>query len=352
VWFFGQRKTPRLDWIQIEVTSRCQAACVYCPNTVWKEKWLAGDFRPELLDRLLPQLRRGTIVHLQGWGEPLLHPGLAEMVRTVSRAGCRPTTTTNGVALNVENALVLMEAGLEILGLSLSVTDSSLHDRLRKGTSVRHLLTTMEAIAGELVRRQLDRHRLRVAYLITRSGFKLLPDALRTLTSAGVQTVVVSSLDLIPSEEMVSETLMGLGEAETEALSDVIERAQEVADEIGVELIVQLASAPRPGRCPERPDRSLFVGWDGAVFPCVYSGIPAQGGVRHWTQAGALEFRRAPLGYIEHDELATLWQSEPARLARRAVKSPRHHEQRCRECVKPFVEKWEPTELESLWPGI
>ena len=30
---------PFLDWIQVEVTSHCNADCVYCPHSVFKEFW-------------------------------------------------------------------------------------------------------------------------------------------------------------------------------------------------------------------------------------------------------------------------------------------------------------------------
>jgi hypothetical protein len=51
----------RLPVIQIEVTSRCQTQCVFCPRQALKDRWLHGDLAwclPPWPQTRLPAVRR------------------------------------------------------------------------------------------------------------------------------------------------------------------------------------------------------------------------------------------------------------------------------------------------------
>ncbi len=76
-----------LDWIQVEVTTRCNAACVYCPRTAYGQGWEERDLPLETFRKLAPFLPKVKHVHLQGWGEPLLHPGFFDMAAAAKAAG-------------------------------------------------------------------------------------------------------------------------------------------------------------------------------------------------------------------------------------------------------------------------
>ena len=78
---------PSFAWIQIEVTTRCNASCSYCPRTLLKDAWVDCDMPGDFFDTLAPVFPKARLVFLQGWGEPLLHPGFPAMVRRVKDAG-------------------------------------------------------------------------------------------------------------------------------------------------------------------------------------------------------------------------------------------------------------------------
>ena len=88
--------TPRLDWLQVEVSSHCNARCRYCPRTLAGSRWPSRLMDPALFERLRPVLRRTRLVYLQGWGEPFLHPRFMDFVSVARRAGCAVSTTTCG----------------------------------------------------------------------------------------------------------------------------------------------------------------------------------------------------------------------------------------------------------------
>jgi MoaA/NifB/PqqE/SkfB family radical SAM enzyme len=88
--------------IQVEATSRCSLLCVMCPRTAHSDEWLVGDMGEEVFGRLSQAFELAAHVHLQGWGEPLLHPNLFEMASVAKAKGCRVGLTINGMLLDKE----------------------------------------------------------------------------------------------------------------------------------------------------------------------------------------------------------------------------------------------------------
>jgi len=106
---------PAFDWLQVEVTSFCNAACVYCPHTVYRDNWLSRHLPVDTFQKLRRALRKTQLVHLQGWGEPLLHPDFFTLVALARQAGCRVGTTTNGTLVDAPLAARLVAGGLDFV---------------------------------------------------------------------------------------------------------------------------------------------------------------------------------------------------------------------------------------------
>ena len=84
-----QKRRP-FSVTQIEITSRCQANCVFCPHDSLGSSWEAGDLPFRMYaDNIVPHLEMFELVYLQGWGEPMLHPDLWDMLYLAQQKGCR-----------------------------------------------------------------------------------------------------------------------------------------------------------------------------------------------------------------------------------------------------------------------
>ena len=94
-------RAPVFDWIQVEITNRCNFDCVFCPSGISERP--RQDMDPDLAFDLLDQLRTlgfaGTI-YFHVLGEPLLHPSVFAIVDRAAEAGMRPVLFTNGGALS------------------------------------------------------------------------------------------------------------------------------------------------------------------------------------------------------------------------------------------------------------
>ena len=163
---------PFLNWVQVELTSHCNAECVYCPHAVCKRSWHAGHMPLEAFKKLAPAFRRTRLVYLQGWGEPLLHPQFFEMVRIARECGCQVGTTTNGMLCTGDVPERMVEEGLSTLGFSLAGRDES-QDAIRRGTRLQAVLQAMRQVDAAKKRLGSSVPDIHVAYIWLRSQSKL-----------------------------------------------------------------------------------------------------------------------------------------------------------------------------------
>jgi len=117
--------------VMIGLTYKCQCRCTHCGILPYR----SGD-KPEFSEaELLALIRQAASlgaggVYLFG-GEPLLVPGLLNLIRAARELGLGVTLDTNGLLLDEKMAAGLKAAGLDRIGISLDSADEAEHDRLR-----------------------------------------------------------------------------------------------------------------------------------------------------------------------------------------------------------------------------
>jgi MoaA/NifB/PqqE/SkfB family radical SAM enzyme len=273
----GQAQPPSLDWIQVEVTSRCNALCSYCPRTIYQSAWADRDLPLETFRKLLPAFRKTTMVHLQGWGEPFLHPAFFELVSLAKKAGCTVGTTTNGMLLHQPMLERIADSGLDVLAFSLAGTGED-NDRIRKGTRFAAVIEAIRRAQDLKRQRGIAAPSVHIAYMLLKSGLDTCDRLPPLLEGIGIRQVVISTLDFVGTEGVAAEALRPESDAEHAALSSKLQDIVTALARHGMEGHFRLAS---PGRrrtvCTENIKRALFVSADGSVSPCVYLNMPAEG---------------------------------------------------------------------------
>jgi len=326
-WFI-----PRLAWIQVEVTTRCNAACVYCPHTAYRDAWSDRLLSLDAFRRLLPAFKKTRLVHLQGWGEPFLHPDFFTLAALARQAGCRVGTTTNGMPLDEAKLRQVMDSGLDILAFSLAGLEES-HDRARPGTSFKKVLEGIRTLNRLKAGEGRAAPRIHIAYLLLKSG---LPDLWRlpqVLEGLGVQQVVISTLDFVPTPELAGESFLN---ADPAALQELHARLAEVAAagaRLGVTVSYHLKSpGARALLCPENPHQALCVGVDGAVSPCVFTNLPVSR-VTYMGLGGERPYQPLTFGNLLEQDLGAIWRRKAYVHFRRTFFSG-HLATPCRQCLK------------------
>jgi radical SAM protein with 4Fe4S-binding SPASM domain len=143
-------RTHPLRYLFLEVTRRCNLACVYCgsdcgPRVERSElsvaEWIgvarqvATDFVP-----------RRIMMAVTG-GEPLLKPGVFDLFLELERLGFRWGLVTNGLLLDRAAARRLVASGLRSISLSLDAPPD-LNDQLRGTGSARRVGEAIEHLRG------------------------------------------------------------------------------------------------------------------------------------------------------------------------------------------------------------
>jgi MoaA/NifB/PqqE/SkfB family radical SAM enzyme len=275
-WLGNSRLTPtsRLPVIQIEITSRCQMQCIFCAHQGLKGQWVHGDLPWELYcDAIVPELHHFELVYLQGWGEPMLHPHLWDMLDLAQRAGCRTGFTTNGARLTLDYSTRLLNTGVDILCISLAGASRETHAALRVGSRFDHLVTNIQTLTRLKAQRGSDRPWLELHLLMTRANIHELPDFVELAARLGADEAVATNLTYTPTPEADSLRAFNCYEPDP-TYQEFVAHAQEKVQASGIKfrLYPLVKGEPLVG-CDARPLETAFVNHMGYVTPCVYLGL-------------------------------------------------------------------------------
>lgn len=323
---------PRTAWIQVEVTTRCNAACVYCPRTAYSDAWQDRFLPLETFRRLLPALRKTRLVHLQGWGEPFLAPDFFRIAALAREAGCRVSTTTNGMLLDETKLRQLIASGIDIVAFSLAGGEAG-HNRCRPGTSFRKVIAVIRTLNRLKAEAGAVTPHVHVAYMLLRSGMPELDSLPQVLEGLGVHQVVISTLDFVPNRALAAESFLGATRAEYEQLHDRLEGVTTAAARCGVPVHYHLTDPSARGLlCPDNPQGALVVAADGSVSPCVFTNLPVAG-VTYLGRGGELPYRRLVFGNLLENDLGAIW-PQPAYANFRRTFFTGRLAGSCRQCLR------------------
>jgi MoaA/NifB/PqqE/SkfB family radical SAM enzyme len=151
-----RRPIEQLAKVYVEPTSRCNLTCRTCIRNAWEEP--LGDMSEETFGHLLKGLTAfdpPPAVFFGGFGEPLAHPGILEMVARVKALGApKVELITNGCLLGRETARGLIEAGLDTLWVSLDGIRPESYGDVRLGALLPQVLENLQGFKE--VRREIQ----------------------------------------------------------------------------------------------------------------------------------------------------------------------------------------------------
>lgn len=264
----GPWPLTHLDRMDVEASFFCNLECPMCSRLhQGQEEGLMPYAR---FARLAPYFRYIGVIVLTGWGEPLVHPQLPEFVSLVRAHGSKPRLATNATLLNEDRAARLIDAGLDIVHISIDAGTKATYDRVRLGAKWERVLHNCGAFC-----RMRDARNAQLgtawAYVLMRENFRELPLAAELASELGFHKLFTNFIaqDLMEYEhKQVLHARDGKLLVDEHEFEDVIAKTREIAERNHLQFDMLPFHAGFGGGCLANPLHSLFVDWVGNVTPC------------------------------------------------------------------------------------
>ena len=279
-------------YVQIEPVGQCNLRCQMCPIQFRQDGPPFGPvaFMPfDAFTRTLDQFANVTELHLQGLGEPMMHPRFFDMVEYAAGRGIRVSTNSNLTLLSRRRAERCVTSGLDSLHISIDGATAATYERIRVRSCFARVVHNLELVLDARRRLSSDHPHLQMVVVVMRQNLHELPDLVRLAHQWSMESIFVQHLchdfgesslpaHYHPMRDFVqSETLL---EEDPERIAHYFDAARDVAGELGVDLrLPRTRPRPHPQGTPGRkrcdwPWRGGYVSYDGYAMPCCMVATP------------------------------------------------------------------------------
>ncbi|MBT8396932.1 MAG: radical SAM protein [Gemmatimonadetes bacterium] len=189
------RPVTQLTKVYIEPTVACNLDCITCFRNEWEQP--TGQMTDETFAGILHGLKELDPIpaaYFGGIGEPLHHPQTPTWVAEAKALGANVELITNGTLLSEEVSGQLIEAGLDLLWVSIDGAQPRTFADVRLGAKLPEVVENMRRFAAM---RPADHHpkpEIGVAFLAMKRNIGDLPEVIRLGKSFKAKHFSVSNL--------------------------------------------------------------------------------------------------------------------------------------------------------------
>jgi len=313
----------RLAKLYIEPTNQCNLDCRTCIRNVWNEPM--GKMSEAIFSRLIEGLRAFSTpptIFFGGFGEPLFHPGIVEMVAQAKALGSKIELITNGTLLTAKLSRELIRAGLDTLWVSLDGATPESYTDIRLGAALPVVLENLQHFREASYAESdcvgccgsIPKTRLGIVFVAMKRNIADLPAVIKLGQRLGAESFLVTNV-LPYTKEMVDEAMYyrAIDNNGYRNLSlpgiDMNEITygpiyQAIRNVYGA--WAGLNSEVRRNQCPFIASGAGAISWDGGISPC----LPLLHS--HTSYLGYLQnekrfSRRWSIGNVMENSLFDLW---------------------------------------------
>lgn len=297
-------RVPNVRKLYIEPTTACNLQCSTCIRNIWDDP--IASMKRETFEHIvssldgLPDLKR---VVFTGFGEPLTHPRILDMIAAIRERDIAVTVGSNGLLLTPQMTRELVRLGVDRLVVSVDGVKPETYEEVR-GADLGKVLENLHRLNEIKQEMNTLLPALGIEFVALKSNYKELGKLTNLAMQLQASRVLVSNV-LAYTEEMRSEILYGYEPQEPFKSSGFPVQTGAFIAWGNLELPHMHWGAER--RCRFVNDRATVVGWDGGVAPCYalshnYSYYAIDGRKKNVT--------RYVLGNVNDSSLAEIWMSE------------------------------------------
>jgi len=296
-----------------------------CPRFSSEDPQL--DMAVETYDRICRFMSLAHTVDFTGWGEPLLHPRIFEMIRAAKARGCMTSMTSNGTALNERNAASLIDSGLDRLAISVDGIRPETYNAIRIGSNFERVQANISRLS-RMIGEKGSQMELAIAYTLQECNADELDLLVPWLASVGARVLHLKHLNAVSNAgdwergflKYRLHPLTG-NDGRLERVEAAIKRVTTKAQQAGIKVMMHseypLTPQMRGRHCLATPLQSIYFSYDGKVSPCCHFG-------HHVSRFFNGEFFPASslvLGDIKSQDLEEVWETGDYRRFREAVQA-------------------------------
>ncbi|MBL8058589.1 MAG: radical SAM protein [Anaerolineales bacterium] len=189
------RPVTHLSKVYVEPTIACNLDCVTCFRHGWDET--LGRMTDETFAAVLAGLRELDplpTVYFGGIGEPLFHKRTVEWVAQAKALGARVELITNGTLLTERKALALIEAGLDLLWVSIDGARPESYADVRLGAELPRVIANLTRFRQLRRGGHFARPEIGVAFVAMKRNIADLPAVLALGRELGAKHFNVSNV--------------------------------------------------------------------------------------------------------------------------------------------------------------
>jgi MoaA/NifB/PqqE/SkfB family radical SAM enzyme len=318
--------------IYLEPTTKCNLQCRSCMRNTWDEP--GGEMAMETFGRLLSNTKKIPSIEkiaFWGFGEPLMHPNIIEMIKRAAKQGLKTELITNGLLLSRDMAEAMISAGLDALVVSVDGITPEQHADIRPGADLNTVKRNIEVLNGMKLLKGRELPEIGLEFVLMRRNLSELPHLPSFARSMRASFIIVSNI-LPYTKELKDEILYGISAGRpyggirsrggTEFTMPVVDVKRDTRGPLMEFLLNAEACNIREPRypnveafCPFVWEGSLCVSWDGSVSPC-----PA---LMHsytcFINGRDKSIRRYQIGNINKSSLLELWGNEEFKQCRKRI---------------------------------
>jgi radical SAM protein with 4Fe4S-binding SPASM domain len=291
------------QFVQIEPVGQCNLRCQMCPIQFRQDgpssgvAFMAHDQFTHLIDQFVGVKE----LHLQGLGEPMMHPRLFDMIAYAVEKGIFVSCTSNMTLLSPRRAEQCIRSGLAELNISVDSASPEIYERIRVGSRFDRVARNVALLSETRGRMGSQQPRLKIVAVLMRQTLDGLPELVRMVHRWSIPELFVQHLchdfaesslpaEYRPMREFVDEqTLIG---HDPKHIERVFHETRAVAEELGVKLRLPSVQpnpyppgTPGPTRC-DWPWVRAYVSYQGLAMPCCTIATPDRFNFGSMTKAG------------------------------------------------------------------
>ena len=275
------RPITHLDRVYIEPTNDCFFACKTCMRHSWNEQ--LGRMDMAVFERVIDGLKEFSPVPsvlFGGYGEPLSHPDILDMVQRVKASGAEVELITNGSALDEDKIRRLVELGLDTIWVSLDGATPECYSEVRQAPALPGIVRNLRLLKSVKYEMDTQKPVLGIAFVAMKKNLSELAEVISLGLRLGALKFSASNVEPhteqlrgeILYEKILGQNMGSFSLMDLPRMDGGGEWDHDVAtmlSDCGFHFANGRASTRSEDTCPFVEKGSVSVRWDGQVSPCL-----------------------------------------------------------------------------------